>query len=143
MSTQSLRKFLLLLSVIVVLLLDKTTSRTVADEPDTRPPNILMIFLDDFGWKDASYTGSDFYETPNIDALASQGKEITNVASSNLAIVEELFLELRNWQTQTNAAIPRALNPAFDEAKEKAAIEKLTSQAGRKHRSPKNQKAGS
>lgn len=26
-------------------------------------PNILFIFLDDFGWKDTSYMGSDFYPT--------------------------------------------------------------------------------
>jgi len=39
----------------------------------TEKPNILFIFLDDFGWRDASYMGSDFYETPHIDALAAQG----------------------------------------------------------------------
>ena len=36
-------------------------------------PNILVIYLDDFGWKDTGYMGSDFYETPNIDKLAQQG----------------------------------------------------------------------
>lgn len=36
-------------------------------------PNILFIFLDDYGWKDTSYMGSDFYETPHIDRLASEG----------------------------------------------------------------------
>ena len=30
-----------------------------------QPPNILFIYLDDFGWKDTSYMGSDFYETPS------------------------------------------------------------------------------
>ena len=28
-------------------------------------PNILFIYLDDFGWKDTGYIGSDFYETPS------------------------------------------------------------------------------
>lgn len=36
-------------------------------------PNILFVFLDDFGWKDTSYMGSDFYETPHLDRLASEG----------------------------------------------------------------------
>ncbi|MGW8178565.1 MAG: sulfatase [bacterium] len=36
-------------------------------------PNILFIYLDDYGWKDAQYMGSDFYETPHIDALARAG----------------------------------------------------------------------
>lgn len=36
-------------------------------------PNILFIFLDDFGWKDTSYMGSDFFETPHLDKLAAEG----------------------------------------------------------------------
>ena len=30
-------------------------------------PNILFVFLDDFGWRDTGYMGSDFYETPCLD----------------------------------------------------------------------------
>ena len=41
-------------------------------------PNILFIYLDDFGWKDTGYMGSDFYETPNIDSLAKQGMIFTD-----------------------------------------------------------------
>ncbi len=45
-------------------------------------PNILFIFLDDFGWKDTGYMGSDFYETPHLDRLASEGMIFTNAYSS-------------------------------------------------------------
>lgn len=38
-----------------------------------RKPNILLILVDDLGWKDVGYQGTDFYETPNIDALAREG----------------------------------------------------------------------
>ena len=50
-------------------------------------PNLLFIFLDDYGWKDTSFMGSDFYETPNIDALAESGMIFTNAysASANCA----------------------------------------------------------
>ncbi len=52
-------------------------SASFADSPELgsepQKPNILMIFLDDFGWKDTAYMGSDFYETPNIDRLAKGG----------------------------------------------------------------------
>ncbi len=50
-------------------------------------PNILFIFLDDFGWKDTSYMGSDFYETPHIDELAAEGMVFTDAysASANCA----------------------------------------------------------
>lgn len=38
-----------------------------------RPPNIVLIFADDLGWRDVGYNGTDFYETPNIDRLAKEG----------------------------------------------------------------------
>ncbi|MGB7342938.1 MAG: sulfatase [Pirellulaceae bacterium] len=41
-------------------------------------PNILFIFLDDFGWRDCGFMGSDFYETPHLDKLAGQGMVFTN-----------------------------------------------------------------
>lgn len=35
-------------------------------------PNVLFIFVDDMGYKDTGFTGSDYYETPVIDSLAAQ-----------------------------------------------------------------------
>ena len=46
-------------------------------------PNILFVYLDDFGWKDTGYMGSDFYETPNIDRLAKQGMIFTDAYSTS------------------------------------------------------------
>lgn len=53
----------------------------------SKKPNILFILLDDFGWKDTSYMGSDFYESPNIDKLASEGMVFDQAysASANCA----------------------------------------------------------
>lgn len=50
-------------------------------------PNILFIFLDDFGWRDTSYMGSDFFETPHIDKIAAEGMIFTQAysASANCA----------------------------------------------------------
>ena len=41
-------------------------------------PNIVYINVDDLGWTDLSVQGSNYYETPNIDRLASQGMTFTN-----------------------------------------------------------------
>jgi arylsulfatase A-like enzyme len=51
------------------------------------PPNIILINIDDMGWKDVGFMGSKYYETPNIDRLASQGMVFTNgyAAASNCA----------------------------------------------------------
>ena len=41
-------------------------------------PNVLMILVDDLGWTDLGSFGSDLYQTPNIDKLASQAVVFTN-----------------------------------------------------------------
>ena len=40
-------------------------------------PNILYILADDLGWQDLSIDGSDFYESPNIDRIGSEGMRFT------------------------------------------------------------------
>jgi arylsulfatase A-like enzyme len=45
-------------------------------------PNIILFYVDDLGWKDVGYMGSDFYETPNIDKIASNGIIFTNAYSN-------------------------------------------------------------
>ena len=41
-------------------------------------PNIVFILVDDLGWADIACFGSQFYETPNIDALAKSGVKMTS-----------------------------------------------------------------
>ena len=43
-----------------------------------RPPNIVFILIDDMGWRDVGFMGSEYYETPNIDRLAAEGMVFTN-----------------------------------------------------------------
>ena len=41
-------------------------------------PNFVFILVDDLGWTDLGCFGSSFYETPNINRLATQGMRFTN-----------------------------------------------------------------
>ncbi len=41
-------------------------------------PNVIFILLDDYGYTDLGCYGSKFYETPNIDRLASEGIRFTD-----------------------------------------------------------------
>ena len=60
---------------------------SIALQAKVTQPNIVFIMADDLGWTDLGVTGSDFYETPNIDRLASQGMLFTNAyaAAANSA----------------------------------------------------------
>ncbi|RMF92950.1 MAG: aryl-sulfate sulfohydrolase, partial [Planctomycetota bacterium] len=57
-----------------------TAVRAETAQADKRP-NILFVYIDDMGYRDPSYMGSDFFETPNIDRLAREGMVFTNAYS--------------------------------------------------------------
>lgn len=63
-----MRKLLTLLSIATL------ATAPAADQP----PNIVLVLVDDLGWMDLSCQGSDYYKTPNIDALATGGIRFTN-----------------------------------------------------------------
>ena len=44
---------------------------------DAKPPHILFILADDFGWNDIGYHGSEI-RTPTLDKLASSGVKLEN-----------------------------------------------------------------
>ncbi len=49
----------------------------VAAQAADRAPNIIFIMADDLGYTDVATFGSKYYETPNIDKLATQGMKLT------------------------------------------------------------------
>ncbi len=51
--------------------------------PHSEPPNIIFILADDLGAMDLGCTGSTFYETPRLDALAAAGMRFTQSYSSS------------------------------------------------------------
>jgi arylsulfatase A len=40
--------------------------------------NVVLILIDDLGWKDLGCYGSEYYTTPNIDRLAGEGMRFTD-----------------------------------------------------------------
>lgn len=52
-----------------------TAEVSSAEQPKT---NVILILIDDLGWKDVGCYGSDYYRTPHIDRLASEGMRFTD-----------------------------------------------------------------
>lgn len=46
-------------------------------QPQSKP-NVIFVMIDDYGWADMGYNGSKFYETPNLDRLASESMQFTD-----------------------------------------------------------------
>ena len=54
---------------------------TLNAAPPERPVNVVFFLVDDLGWTDLGCYGSDFYRTPNIDKLATEGMKFSDVYS--------------------------------------------------------------
>jgi arylsulfatase A len=67
-------------AVLVACIFAALSERRVLAE--SRPPNVILILVDDLGWTDLSCQGSTFYETPNIDRLAKEGMRFTQSYSA-------------------------------------------------------------
>lgn len=68
------------MAIFLIAALNVSTT-TLAAQPQTKPPpqtNVIVILIDDLGWKDLGCYGSDYYKTPHIDRLASEGMRFTD-----------------------------------------------------------------
>ncbi len=70
------------------------TSDAVRFRVGKKRPNFLFFMIDDLGWKDVGFMGSQYYETPNIDKLAAEGMVFTNAYANaaNCAPTRASFL---------------------------------------------------
>ncbi len=62
-------------TLFLILLL--TLLCSFASAQSLRPPNIVLVLIDDYGWADTGCYGSTYHRTPNIDALAARGMRFT------------------------------------------------------------------
>ncbi|QUE49366.1 sulfatase [Luteolibacter ambystomatis] len=52
-----------------------------AEEKQNRPPNVIIIYIDDMGYGDIGPFGAKGYKTPNLDRMAAEGTKFTSFYS--------------------------------------------------------------
>lgn len=67
-------------------------------------PNVILIFIDDLGWKDVGCYGNEFIDTPNIDQLASDGMRFTDFYASG-AVCSPTRCAVQSGQNQARIGI--------------------------------------
>jgi len=81
-----MKRNLLFLSMLVLAACggeqDVAKEDTAASEME-KPWNVVMFIVDDVAWNQVGYHGTEFYETPNIDAIAAAGMQFSNAYSAN------------------------------------------------------------
>lgn len=55
---------------------------TDAFSDSSRPPNVIVIFIDDMGYADIGPFGAKDYSTPNLDRMAKEGRRFTDFHSA-------------------------------------------------------------
>lgn len=66
------------LALISVLVLSSAAHTVAADKDAAPATNVVLILIDDLGWRDLGCYGSTYYQTPAIDRLANEGMRFTN-----------------------------------------------------------------
>lgn len=76
-----MRNLLAVFGVIIILSACSSgnTKESASTQTETpAKPNIIMLLVDDLGWKDVGFMGSKYFETPNLDSLSQQSMVFTN-----------------------------------------------------------------
>lgn len=71
-----------LIVISVVINAIASCNSTKEKEERKKKPNVVFILVDDLGWTDVTYNGSQYYQTPHIDSLAKKGVVFTNAYSA-------------------------------------------------------------
>ena len=66
------------IKTLLILLLLSFCTGCIRESIQNEKPNVVFIMVDDLGWKDLGFMGGDFFETPNIDRLATEGISFNN-----------------------------------------------------------------
>ena len=79
-----MKRFFFVLAAMLVFGATQHISLAQADDNDKRPPNVVVLLVDDLGYMDVGANNPDcFYETPHIDALSASGMRFTDGYAAN------------------------------------------------------------
>ncbi len=75
LTSNSIRRIFFILTYVLML--------SLSVEGIDKKYNVIFFLVDDLGWMDIGANGSTFYETPNIDKLASEGVRFTQAYAAS------------------------------------------------------------
>ena len=83
--------------------------------PEEEKWNFLVILLDDAGWQDLGFSGSDHIETPNMDRIAENGFHLTTAyathpfcAPTRESMISGMWPARTAWKDHSEVSNPAA-----------------------------------
>jgi arylsulfatase A-like enzyme len=91
-------KYLTIIATALMIGLPLLHMQCSAKKEQISKPNIILVIADDLGWADVGYNGHRYFETPNLDLLATEGivmnrfyASAANCAPSRACILTGMF----------------------------------------------------
>ena len=101
------------LLVLAALLLCPATGLPAGDEPERARPNFIVINIDDLGYADVGPFGSRINRTPNLDAMAKEGRRLTSFYAAPVGSPSRAAL-MTSCYPKRCLPIPHVLFPGND-----------------------------
>jgi N-acetylglucosamine-6-sulfatase len=80
----------------------------------TRPPNFVVVLVDDMRWDEMGVAGHPFIETPNMDRLAREGLRYTEAFATTPLCSPSRASFLTGQYPRTNGIIDNTARPSHD-----------------------------
>ncbi len=100
--------------VVLFILVSRYCIADITADPKRRPPNIVLIVIDDIGYGDLEIYGNERYRTPHMNQLAKEGMLFTDF-HSNGAVCSPTRASIMTGQYQQRTGVEHAIGFTMDE----------------------------
>lgn len=91
---------------------------------EVRKPNFVVIMVDDMGYAGVSCFGNPYFQTPEIDSLASEGIKLTDFHSSG-TVCSPTRAGLLTGRYQQRAGIEAVIHPVSDHPEHQKGLQRV------------------
>lgn len=93
---------------------DPAPATSSSSQSVRRPPNIVMVLVDDMRWDEMRAAGHPFIETPNMDRLAREGARFLNAFATTPLCSPSRASFLTGQYAHTNGIIDNTARPSHN-----------------------------
>ena len=98
---------------VLMIVVSLSATLLFAQHVDARPPNLIVVMVDDMGYAGVSCFGNPYFKTPQIDRFAAEGMRLTDFHSSG-TVCSPTRAGLLTGRYQQRSGIEAVIHPRDD-----------------------------